>query len=127
MGCTGTVLAAFMPSLESAVGISLTASGMQGELALMVGLAVVSGGVAAFALLRRPATPALAIILTALAVAQLGLAIWHAGSVMNELEQLDSRLIFGRLIGTGAYGCILGSAATLAGGVFAWTKREPRA
>src|ERR1700674_2289015 len=99
---------------------------MHAERVLVVVVALVSGGIAGFALLRRPATPALAIILAALAVAQLGLAVWHARNVVKELERLDSGLIFGRLIGTGAYGCILGSAVTLAGGLFAWTKREPR-
>lgn len=126
VGCSATILAAFLPSIERAFGISLTASGLQGEMVLLVVLAVMSGGIAGFALLRRPATPALAIILTALALAEVCLAIWHAGSVAKELEQFDSGLLFGRLIGTGAYGCILGSAMTLAGGVLAWTKRESR-
>jgi hypothetical protein len=124
VGSSSIVLAAFLPWLEASVfRISLTTPRIQGEIVLLVVMALVSAGIAVVWLLRRQATTALAIILSVLAAAQLGLAILNAVDVVHAFDQADSEFIFGRLIGTGVYGCILGSAATLIGGYVAWTRR----
>jgi hypothetical protein len=124
VGCGGTVLAAFLPWLERAVfGISLTTSGIQVEVVVLVVLALGSAGIAGVSLLRHHATRALAIILAVLAVAQLALAISNAVNVVHALDQAAADSMFSRLIGTGVYGCIVGSAVTLFGGYLAWTRR----
>jgi hypothetical protein len=125
VGCTFTIVSAFLPWAERAVfGISLTGLGVQGEAILLAVLAAISAGIAVAVLFRRPVVLSVVIALVVLAFAELGLAIWNALSIVHAIGQMQSRAVLIGAIGTGAYGAVLGSLATLAGGILAWPKRD---
>ncbi len=96
---------------------------MQFGAVLLAVLAVASAGIAVI-LLRLPVGVWVLLILVILATSELGLSIWRAVNILHAIEQMQSKGIFIGAIGTGAYGAIIGSLATLAGGIVAWTKRE---
>jgi hypothetical protein len=124
VGCTFTIVSAFLPWAEEArFGVSLESFGMQFGAVLLAVLAVASAGIAVI-LLRLPVGVWVLLILVILATSELGLSIWRAVNILHAIEQMQSRGIFIGAIGTGAYGAIIGSLATLAGGIVAWTKRE---
>jgi hypothetical protein len=124
-GCSITILAAFLPWVEKAAfGVSLTTMGIQGAGILLTVLAMISAGIAIVVLLRRPATAWVAIILTVLALALLGLAIWEGVDIVRAIDQVDSHQVLISAIGTGAYLGVLGSVITLVGGILAWTTRR---
>jgi hypothetical protein len=127
-GCSCTILVAFLPWLENLV-FGVSAAGTQVHVAgiVLTALAVISGGIAAAVLLRRPAPAGVAIILVASALAQIGLAIWGAAGVLHAISNTDSHMVLIRAIGTGAYISVLGSLTTLAGGILAWKRRAPPA
>ena len=125
VGCFATILATLLPAIEPAVvGVSVSSRNIPAIAIPLAVLAVISAGIAGVVLLRRPVTARIALILIALAMAQLSLAIWFGSSIVRAIEQADSHLVFISAIGTGAYLSVLGSAITLLGGVLAWTGRH---
>ena len=123
VGGTAAVLSAFLPWLETAgLGIALLKVDAPGL--VLAALAVISMALAGFVLVRRSATPAVAVVLILLGAAQLGLASWHLADVVNAVRQVDSRLVLMSIIGTGLYMGVMGSMVTLAGGILAWTRRS---
>jgi hypothetical protein len=125
VGCTFTIVSAFLPWAEVAFfGISLAGPGMQARAILLAVLSAISAGIAVGVLFRRPALVIVVGALIVLAVAELGLAIWDAVNILQAVAQMQSRGIFIGAIGTGAYGAIIGSLATLAGGILAGSKRD---
>lgn len=125
VGCTFTMVSAVLPWAERAVfGISLAGLEVKGGAILLAVLAAISAGIAIAVLFRRPVVLRVVIALVALAAAELCLAIWNAVSIVQAIEQTHSRAVFIGAIGTGAYGAVLGSLATLAGGILASTKPD---
>ena len=124
VGCTFTIVSAFLPWAEEArFGVSLEGWGMQAGAVLLAVLAVVSAGIAVI-LLRLPVGVWVLLLLITLATSELGLSIWRAMNILHAIEQMQSRGVFIGAIGTGAYGAVVGSLATLGGGILAWTKRD---
>jgi hypothetical protein len=125
VGCTFTIVSAFLPWAEQAVfGISIAGLGVKAGAILLAVLAAISAGLAVGVLFRRPAVVIVVIALVVLAVAELGLAIWNAVNIVQAIEQTKSHAVFIGAIGTGAYGAVIGSLATLAGGILAGSKRD---
>ena len=125
VGCTFTIVSAFLPwAEEAAFGISLAGLRVQDAAILLAVLAVISAVIAVVVLFRRPVVVRVVIALVVLAVAELGLAIWDAVKIVQTIEQMQTRDVLIGAIGTGAYGAVLGSLATLAGGILAPTKRD---
>jgi hypothetical protein len=125
LGCFATLLAALLPWMEkAALAVSLTTVAISDEGVLLAILALISAGIAAAVLLRRPASAALAILLIALALVQVALAIWVSVTIMHASGQAVSNQPLISAIGTGAYLGVFGSLVTLVGGTLAWTKRR---
>jgi hypothetical protein len=121
VGGFSVVLSAFVPWIETAVfGISLIRIDLAS--AVFAALAMISICIGGFVVLRKPATRAVAVVLTVLASAQVGLAIWHLADLVHTLARTDSRLVLINVIGTGLYLGVVASVITLAGGIIAWTK-----
>ena len=124
VGCTFTIVSALLPwAQEAHFGVSLEGLGMRSGAVLLAVLAMVSAGIAVV-LLRLPVRVWVLLILVTLATSELGLSIWRAVNILHAIDQMQSSGIFIGAIGTGAYGAIIGSLATLAGGILAWTKRD---
>ena len=120
VGCAFTIVSAFLPWVEVAVsGISLAGLGVQPGAILLAVLAAISAGIAGAVLFRRPAVVGVVVALVVLAVVELGLAIWDAVNIVQAIGQMQSSGVFIGAIGTGAYGAVIGSLATLAGGILA--------
>jgi hypothetical protein len=125
VGCLATFLAALLPwLLQAFLSVSLAAAAIQRAGVVLAVLAVISAGVAAAALFRKAATAGVAMALIALALTQLGLAIWNGAAILQAIEHAGSHQVLINAIGTGAYGGVLGSAITLAGGILAWWRRR---
>jgi hypothetical protein len=125
VGCAFTIVSAFLPWVEEAVfGISIAGLGVQAGAILLAVLAAISAGLAVGVLFRRPALVIIVIALVVLAVVELCLAIWDAVNIVQAIAQTQSRAVFIGAIGTGAYGAVIGSLATLAGGILAGAKRD---
>ena len=125
VGCALTLLASILPWGERATfGFSLTT--VQGENAriLLAVLAVASASLVAIVLLRRSYSPAAAIALVGLALAQVGASIWFGVNVVNEIRVAHPELLLISAIGTGVYMAALGSMGTLIGAIMAWTRRR---
>jgi hypothetical protein len=124
-GCIMAILAAVLPLIEKAAfGFSLTIPEREPAGVLLGVPAVISAGIAGVSLFRRPASRGLAILLIALAVAQLGVCIWFGLNIVEAIRQAQSRLVLISAIGTGAYLAMLGSASNLVGSTLAWTTRR---
>ena len=123
-GCSCTILVAFLPWLENLVfGVAVVGAQIHLAGIVLTALALISGGIAAAVLLRRPAPAGVAMILLSSALVQVGLAIWGAANVMLAISDTDSHLVLIRAIGSGAYLAVLGSLTTLSGGILAWRRR----
>ena len=125
VGCLATFLAALLPwLLKGYLTVSQGTVTIQATGVVLAILAVISAGVAGAVLFRKAAKAWVAMTLIALALAQLGLAIWNCADIVHAIGQAGSHRVFTDAIGTGAYGGVLGAAITLAGGVLAWRKRR---
>jgi hypothetical protein len=123
-GCAITLLAAILPWSEKATfGFSLTTAHGADARILLAALAVASATLAGTVLLRGQSTAGVAILLVALAVAQIGAGIWFGVTVINEVRGANPHLVLISAIGTGTYMAGLGSVSTLIGAVLAWLRR----
>lgn len=127
VGCVGTLLAATLSWLEQTfLNVWLTPSPIRDAGISLVILAMASAVIAGVVLLRRPATPRLAMVLIALALAQVGVAIWNSVAILHAISNAGSHELLISAIGTGAYAGVAGSGTTLAGGFLAWLGRRRR-
>jgi hypothetical protein len=125
VGCLGTLLAASLPWVEQTfLNVSLTPSPIKGAGILLAILATASAVIASVVLFRRKATPRLAIVLIALALGQVGVAIWNSVAILREISNAGSHELLINAIGTGAYIGVAGSGTTFAGGLLAWLDRH---
>ncbi len=125
VGCLGTLVAASLPWVEQTfLKVALTPSPIKGAGILLAILAMASAVIAGGVLFRRKATPQLAIVLIALAVAQVGVAIWNSVAILRDISNAGSHHLLISAIGTGVYVAVAGSGTTFAGGLLAWLDRR---
>ena len=123
-GCVMTLVGAVVPWAEKATfGLSLASTQWGEARVLLAAVAAGSAGIAVAILLRRLGTSVVALVLTGVAVAQIGAATWFGVTVVNGVRAADPNLILINAIGTGVYMAGSGSLATLAGAILAWTRR----
>jgi hypothetical protein len=107
---------------DPATGITLTKAGIDGHYAMVVDLlALISGAVAGFVLLRQHASAAVALAIVVLALAQLGLVIFVGSNLTRGVVQLQAVGAVASL-GFGVYLTALGAVTELIGGTVALTK-----
>ena len=129
VGSSCTIVGTFLPWIEAtdpSSGITLTKAGIEGHYAMLVDLlAVIATGIGGFVLFRRPASAAVVLTLTMLALAQLGLVIFVGSNLSRGVVQLQA---VGALasIGLGLYLSGLGTVVAVVGGILAWKKRPFR-
>lgn len=125
-GCA--IVGSFLPWIEATdpfSGITLTKAGIEGHYAMLVDLlALIAAGIGGFVLFRRPSSAAVALTLTVLALAQLGLVIFVESNLSNGVVQLQAAGALAS-IGPGLYLTGLGTVVAGLGGVLAWTRRRP--
>jgi hypothetical protein len=122
LGSVCQVVRMFMPWVEKTVfAISIARFDLQFAAILLAGLALVAAGLAIFVLLQPPPTGTIAIALILLALAQIGVAVWHGTGLVAQLGH--SPHIWADAIGTGLYLGVIGGVISLWGGILAWTGR----
>jgi hypothetical protein len=129
VGCAGAIAGSFLPWIQATdpeAGITLSKAGIDGHYALLVDLmAVISGGIAGTVLLRGSGPPPAAIVLTVLAVAELGLVIFVGSNLGRGVAQLEAAGATAGL-GIGLYLTGLGAVIATAGGALMWMQsRRP--
>ena len=85
-------------------------------------LAVIAAGIGGFVLFRRPASAAVALTLTVLALAQLGLVVFVESNLSHGVVELQAAGALAS-IGPGLYLTGLGTVVAGLGGVLAWKRR----
>lgn len=125
VGSSCAIVGTFLPWIEAtdpSSGITLTKAGIEGHYAMLVDLlAVIAAGFGGFVLFRRPASAAVVLTLTMLALAQLGLVIFVGSNLSRGVVQLQA---VGALasIGLGLYLTGLGTVVAVVGAILAWKK-----
>jgi hypothetical protein len=126
-GCA--VVGSFLPWIEAtdpSSGITLTKAGIEGHYAMLVDLlAVVAAGIGGFVLFRRPASAAVVLTLTVLALAQLGIVIFVGSNLSHGVVQLQAVGAVAS-IGPGLYLTGFGTVVAAVGGILAWKERRFR-
>ena len=125
LGSVGAIAGSFLPwisATDPSVGVTLTKVGIDGHYAMLVDLlAVISAGIAGIVLLRGQAPTPVAVILTALALAELGIVIFVGSNLSRGVAQLEAAGATAGL-GSGLYVAALGAAIAAAGGAFMWIR-----
>lgn len=125
LGSVGAIAGSFLPwisATDPSVGITLTKAGIDGHYAMLVDLlAVISAGIAGIVLLRGQAQTPVAVILTVLALAELGIVIFVGSNLSRGVAQLEAAGATAGL-GIGLYVAALGAAIAAAGGAFMWIR-----
>jgi hypothetical protein len=125
-GCA--ILGSFLPWITAAdpsTGTTLTKAGVDGHYAMLVDLlAVIGAGIAGLLLLRGQAPTAPAVMLTTLALAQLGLVIFVGTNLSRGVAQLEAAGATAGL-GSGLYLTAFGAFLALAGGAYLLSARRP--
>jgi hypothetical protein len=122
LGSACQVLRMFMPWVEKTIfSISLAKFDIKLAAILLAALAVVAAGVAIFVLIQPPPTNAVGVTLIVLALAQLGVAVWHGFGIVTQLGH--SPHVWADAIGTGIYLGVIAALISLWGGVLAWAAR----
>jgi hypothetical protein len=126
-GCA--VVGSFLPWIEAtdpSSGITLTKAGIEGHYAMLVDLlAVVAAGIGGFVLFRRPASAAVVLTLTVLALAQLGIVIFVGSNLSHGVVQLQAVGAVAS-IGPGLYLTGFGTVVAAVGGILGWKERRFR-
>ena len=124
-GSACAIAGSFLPwiaATDPSVGVTLTKVGIDGHYAMLVDLlAVISVGIAGIVLLRGQAPTPVAVILTALALAELGIVIFVGSNLSRGVAQLEAAGATAGL-GIGLYVAALGAAIAAAGGAFMWIR-----
>ena len=125
MGSFCAIAGSFLPWIEAtdpATATTLTKVGVDGHYAMLVdALAVIAATFGAFVLVRRGGSTALALLLTAMALAQLGLVIFVGTNLSRGVAQLEAEGAVAA-IGVGLYLTGFGAVVEAAGGVLASVK-----
>ena len=125
LGSVGAIAGSFLPWIQAtdpAAGITLSKAGIDGHYAMLVDLlAVISAGIAGVVLLRGQAPTAVAVTLSALALAELVIVIFVAWNLARGVAQLQEAGATAGL-GIGLYLAGLGAVVAVAGGAFMWTQ-----
>lgn len=120
-GCIGAIIGTFLPWVPASGpfenGVSRSGIEIDGKFVTL--LALICFGIAAFTLLRRPASLGIGILIFLFGFAELGLVIWVGSNI--------SHAIGGAALGAGVYVSGLGAIAAVAGGIIAMTTKKPRA
>lgn len=123
LGSVGAIAGSFLPwisATDPSVGITLTKAGIDGHYAMLVDLlAMISAGIAGIVVLRGQAPTLVAVILTALALAELGLAIFVGSNLARGVAQLEAAGATAGL-GMGLYLTGLGAVIATAGATLMW-------
>jgi hypothetical protein len=126
-GCA--IVGSLLPWIEAtdpSSGITLTKAGIEGHYAMLVDLlAVCAAGIGGFVLIRRLASATLALTITVLALAQLGLVIFVGSNLSHGVVQLQAVGAIAS-IGPGLYLTGLGTVVAMLGGILAWKRRPSR-
>jgi hypothetical protein len=129
VGGACAIIGSFLPWIEAtdpSSGITLTKAGIEGHYAMLVDLlALITAGTGAFVLFRRPASTAVGLILTVLALAQLGLVIFVGSNLSHGVAQLQAAGALSS-IGPGLYLTGLGTVVATVGGILACSVDRPR-
>ena len=125
LGSVCAIAGSFLPWIQAtdpAVGITLSKAGIDGHYAMLVDLlAVISAGVAGVVLLRGQAPTAVAVTLSALALAELVIVIFVGSNLARGVAQLEDAGATAGL-GIGLYLAGLGALIAVAGGALMWTQ-----
>ena len=126
VGSTCAIVGTFLPWIEAtdpSSGGTLTKAGIDGHYAMLVDLlAVIVAGIGGFVLLRRTASAAVALTITMLALAQLGLVIFVGSNLARGVVELQAVGAVASL-GLGIYLTGLGAVVAMVGGILALKKR----
>jgi len=123
VGCGVAILGTFLPWLTATgpFGISVSKAGIEGDGKFVVGLALVCAALAAFVLLRQPASFGIGLLVFLLGLGQLGLVIWVGSNISNAIASIPSDSPLIASIGPGLYMSGLGAIISGVGGIVAWT------
>jgi hypothetical protein len=127
IGSCCAIAGSFLPWIEAtdpASGTTLSRTGVDGHYAMLVDLlAVIAAALGAMVLVRRRGSIPLALLLTAMALAQLGIVIFVGSNLSRGVVELEAAgAVAG--IGLGLYLTGFGAVVTVAGGVLASLKLQ---